>query len=75
LTLPPGKLDHIHWDDAMPGFGLRLRGDSRRFVIQYRIASGASRRESLGDPRKVELVHRFHETDHMWRIHNFRRGF
>ena len=21
------------------------------------------------------LVHRFHETDHMWRIHNFRRGF
>ena len=22
-----------------------------------------------------ELVHRFHETDHMWSIHNFRRGF
>jgi integrase len=21
------------------------------------------------------LVHRFHETDHMWGIHNFRRGF
>ena len=21
------------------------------------------------------LVHRFHETHHMWRIHNFRRGF
>jgi hypothetical protein len=27
---------------------------------------------SLGVP---PLVHRFHETDHMWGIHNFRRGF
>jgi hypothetical protein len=24
---------------------------------------------------RAYLVHRFHETDHMWRIHNFRRGF
>ena len=26
-------------------------------------------------PPHATLVHRFHETDHMWRIHNFRRGF
>ena len=25
--------------------------------------------------RKVYLVHRFHETHHMWRIHIFRHGF
>ena len=25
--------------------------------------------------RIMGLVHRFHETDHMWGIHNFRRGF
>jgi acetylornithine deacetylase/succinyl-diaminopimelate desuccinylase-like protein len=26
-------------------------------------------------PRKGNLVHRFHETHHMWRIHIFRHGF
>ena len=54
LSLPKGRTDHIFWDDELPGFGLRLRGGTRRFVIQYRFA-GQSRRESLGDPRKVSL--------------------
>ena len=25
LVLPPGKSDAIFWDDAIPGFGIRLR--------------------------------------------------
>jgi integrase len=54
LTLPPGKTDHVHWDDDLPGFGLRLRGASRTWLIQYR-AHGKQRRESLGDVRKVTL--------------------
>jgi integrase len=54
LSLPEGRTDHIYWDNELPGFGLRLRGSSRRFVIQYRFA-GQSRRESLGDPRRVSL--------------------
>jgi hypothetical protein len=54
LALPEGKTDHVVWDDDLPGFGLRLRGDNRRWVVQYRIA-GQSRRESIGDPRKVSL--------------------
>jgi Asp-tRNA(Asn)/Glu-tRNA(Gln) amidotransferase A subunit family amidase len=28
-----------------------------------------------GPSSHTSLVHRFHETDHMWGIHNFRRGF
>jgi integrase len=54
LTLPEGKADHIEWDDSLPGFGIRLRGDSKRWVVQYRIGA-QQRRESLGDVRKVRL--------------------
>jgi integrase len=52
--LPPGKSDHVFWDPALPGFGLRLRGDSKRWIIQYRIR-GRQGRESLGDIRKITL--------------------
>jgi hypothetical protein len=38
----------------VPGFGLRLRGDTRRWICQYRVGR-QQRRESLGDPRKVSL--------------------
>jgi integrase len=54
LTLPEGKRDHIEWDDGLPAFGVRLRGDSKRWIIQYRIGQ-QQRRESLGDVRKVKL--------------------
>jgi integrase len=54
ITAPDGKADHIEWDDAMPGFGLRLRGEKRTYIIQYRTGQ-QQRRESLGDVRKVTL--------------------
>ena len=54
LTLPPGKSDHLAWDPSLPGFGIRLRGHAKRWVIQYRI-HGRQRREAIGDLRKVEL--------------------
>jgi integrase len=54
LRAPPNKSDHIEWCSETPGFGLRIRGDRRSFVIQYRIGT-KQRRESLGDVRKVKL--------------------
>jgi hypothetical protein len=54
LALPAGKDDHIEWDDALPGFGVRMRGNGKRWVVQYR-AGTQQRRESLGDVRKVAL--------------------
>jgi integrase len=49
--LPQGKADVIHFDDALPGFGFRIRlsgGAVRRsWVVQYRRA-GATRRLLLG---------------------------
>jgi integrase len=47
-TLPPGKTDHIEWDSALPGFGLRIRaGGTRRFIFQYEIGT-KQRRMTLG---------------------------
>jgi integrase len=48
LELPPGKADHLFWDDDIPGFGLRLRaGGSRNWVFQYALGD-KQRRLSLG---------------------------
>jgi len=54
LALPSGKTDYFEWDDELPSFGVRLRGRSRRWVVQYRVGT-QQRRESLGDVRKVKL--------------------
>ena len=48
LSLPPGKDDMVVFDDSLPGFGVRLRGKSKRWMIQYRFGA-KQRRESLGD--------------------------
>jgi integrase len=49
--LPAGKADVIHFDDALPGFGLRIRSSGgalrRSWIVQYRRA-GATRRLLLG---------------------------
>jgi hypothetical protein len=42
LLLPANKVDAIFFDDVLPGFGLRLRLDSKRkirrsYVVQFRI--------------------------------------
>jgi integrase len=54
LVQPTGKADHIEWDNTLPGFGVRVRGSTKRWVVQYRLGS-QQRRESLGDVRKVNL--------------------
>ena len=46
--LAAGKRERILFDDALPGFGLRIReGGSRTFVYQYQLGS-KQRRMSLG---------------------------
>jgi hypothetical protein len=52
LILPAGKTDHIEWDDELPGFGLRLRGDRKTYVAQYR-AHGRTRRMKVGAVEKL----------------------
>jgi integrase len=52
--LPQGKSDHFVWDSSLPGFGCRVKGSSKSWVVQYRVGR-QQRRESLGDIRKVTL--------------------
>jgi integrase len=52
LTLPHGKTDMIVFDDAVPGFGFRLRSTAkgkilRSWIMQYR-AKGRTRRVLIG---------------------------
>jgi integrase len=48
LALPTGKSEHIVWDSAFPGFGVRLRKNGgARYVFQYQIGR-QQRRVTLG---------------------------
>jgi integrase len=52
LELPKGRNEDFVWDEALEGFGLRLRrsGDGlrRTYVVQYRIGARRSRRITVG---------------------------
>jgi integrase len=53
---PAGKADHIEFDEAMPGFGLRVRGSGRKYYIaQYRVGK-KSGKTTLGNASKVTLA-------------------
>jgi integrase len=54
LVRPAGKDDVVFWDDDLPGFGVRCRGDNRTFLVQYRVGV-QQRRKGLGDTRKTTL--------------------
>src|SRR5262249_23376008 len=58
FKLPVGKLDHIEFDDNMPGFGLRVRNGGKRehrtYIVQYKIGP-KQRRMTLGSAAKIGL--------------------
>ena len=41
-ALPEGKDDHIFWDSEVTGFGLRLRSNSKTYLVMYRPAGTAA---------------------------------
>ncbi|MEQ9350257.1 MAG: tyrosine-type recombinase/integrase, partial [Alphaproteobacteria bacterium] len=44
----PSGRDYFHWDDTLPGFGVRVFASGRKsYVIQYRVA-GRTRRFTIG---------------------------
>jgi integrase len=54
LQLPARKTDQFFWDDATPGFGVRLRGTKRTWIAQMRV-HGRTQRLALGDVSQIEL--------------------
>jgi integrase len=55
LALPKGRTEAIFFDDEVPGFGLRLQGTSRRFVVQYKLGA-KHRRMTLGSTTALGLT-------------------
>src|SRR5262249_34987138 len=47
LALGKGQSETFAWDSELAGFGLRLQGQRRTYVAQYR-ANGRTRRVTLG---------------------------
>jgi integrase len=56
-TLPPGKAEAVLWDSEVVGFGLRLRPQSKSFILAYRPAgagrSSNTKRLKLGTPATI----------------------
>jgi integrase len=52
LALAPGQGEAFAWDTELAGFGLRLQGQRRTYVVQYR-ASGRTRRVTLGPAERL----------------------
>jgi integrase len=54
LSLPPGKSELIIFDDALPGFGVRLRaGGKRVWIAQYRMGA-KQRRVTIGPVQAID---------------------
>jgi integrase len=55
LALPPGKADHVFFDDDLPGFGMRVReSGAKAWLVQYAIG-GRTRRLTIGNPATLDL--------------------
>lgn len=47
--ITPGSSELVVWDEQLPGFGVRVKpSGARSYLVQYRNASGRSRRLTLG---------------------------
>jgi integrase len=44
FSVPKGKSDHIEFDDALPGFGIRFRNGKASWIFQWSTGSGVTRR-------------------------------
>jgi integrase len=52
LALGKGQRELFAWDSALAGFGLRLQGQRRTYIAQYR-AKGHTRRVTLGTTERL----------------------
>jgi integrase len=57
-----GKSEHIEWDDALPGFGLRIRDGRATWIVQYKIGD-KHRRVTLGTTEMLKAE----EARHGWK--------
>ena len=58
--LPAGKAEHMIWDTDVSGFGLRLRGETKSYIIAYRPAgqgrAANMKRVKIGSPETIKTA-------------------
>jgi len=58
--LPPGRRDIVLWDSEVTGFGLRVRAQSKTYILMYRpVGAGRtqnSKRLKIGTPGTIETT-------------------
>src|SRR5215510_8629762 len=52
LALDQGQNETFAWDTELAGFGLRLQGQRRTYIAQYR-AKGRTRRVTIGSTERL----------------------
>lgn len=54
LTRDPKRVEYVVWNEDTPGFGIRLRGDSKTYIDQTRV-HGRPVKNTIGDVNKITL--------------------
>jgi len=55
LTSSSDRTDTFAWDAQLAGFGIRIQGTRRTFIVQYRI-NGRTQRRTLGPTERLTLA-------------------
>ena len=49
LSLPPGKLEHVEFDEMCKGLAVRLQGSARVWMVRYQLPNGRRPKMKLAD--------------------------
>ena len=55
-SLTPDGTDKTIWDDEIKGFGVRLRGQSKTWILMYRNSFGIKKRLTIGSTNKFTPI-------------------
>jgi integrase len=55
LTLPPGKVEHVEFDEVCRGLGVRMQGDAKVWLVRYQVPGGPRRKLKIGDVAGMPL--------------------
>lgn len=56
LTLPPGKPEHMEFDETCKGLAVRLQGSARVWMVRYQLPDGRRPKMKLGDVSGMPLA-------------------
>ncbi|MFZ1429146.1 MAG: site-specific integrase [Geminicoccaceae bacterium] len=56
LALPPGKPEHVEFDEQCRGLAVRMQGGSKVWLVRYQVPGGNRRKLTLGDVSGLTLA-------------------